>query len=181
MRDHGCYERLGRTRDDAAGEAFDRSDACSGSAFRADPPSSAPRAGAAKPRLRLPRAWLKGSDDFSFSGLKTAVLHIVRAESGRATAPGTGDRVGVPVIGRRRADEEDGAGGAPRGRAQHPAVGESPPTAPLRETLIERSPLPVFAPPPVLRHRQRRHDRLPARTTASPISSPGGTSTRSQG
>ena len=35
-------------------------------------------------RYPLPRAWLKDSDDFSFSGLKTAVLHLVEKECKKA-------------------------------------------------------------------------------------------------
>src|SRR6266568_4825467 len=55
VRGHGHYELLGRTRDDAAGEAFDN---------------------LARNAYRLPRAWLRGTYDFSFSGLKTAMLHL---------------------------------------------------------------------------------------------------------
>jgi N6-L-threonylcarbamoyladenine synthase len=83
MRDHGSYRRLGRTRDDAAGEAFDKVGRLLGLGFPGGPAiERTARAALKKPALRLPRAWLKGSDDFSFSGLKTAVLHVVRGESG---------------------------------------------------------------------------------------------------
>ena len=149
MRDHGCYERLGRTRDDAAGEAFDKVGRLLGLGFPGGPAVERAARGAAKPRLRLPRAWLKGSDDFSFSGTEDGgVAHRPR-RIGRAAA-GAGDRVGVPVVGRRRADEEDGAGALREGARSILLSGGVAANGPLRETLIERSPLPVFAPPPVL-------------------------------
>ncbi|HXK33039.1 MAG TPA: tRNA (adenosine(37)-N6)-threonylcarbamoyltransferase complex transferase subunit TsaD, partial [Dehalococcoidia bacterium] len=82
MTDHGRYRRLGRTRDDAAGEAFDKVGRLLGLGFPGGPAIERTARDAPKPALRLPRAWLKGSDDFSFSGLKTAVLHTVRGEAG---------------------------------------------------------------------------------------------------
>jgi len=77
MTGHGQFERLGRTRDDAAGEAFDKGARILGLGYPGGPAIEA----AAKdkvPSIPLPRAWLKGSDDFSFSGLKTALLHSVQ-------------------------------------------------------------------------------------------------------
>jgi N6-L-threonylcarbamoyladenine synthase len=149
MRDHGRYERLGRTRDDAAGEAFDKVGRLLGFGFPGGPAVERAARGAAKPRLRLPRAWLKGSDDFSFSGLKTAVLHIVRGESG---APPPAPEIAsafqasvVDVLTRKtvQAALREGA----RSVLLSGGVAAN---GPLRETLIERSPLPVFAPPPIL-------------------------------
>ena len=67
MSSHGRYERLGRTRDDAAGEAFDKVGRLLGLGFPGGPAVERAARGVAKPRLRLPRAWLKGSDDFSFA------------------------------------------------------------------------------------------------------------------
>jgi N6-L-threonylcarbamoyladenine synthase len=80
MEDHGVYRRLGRTRDDAAGEAFDKVGRLLGLGFPGGPAIERTAREAPRPSLRLPRAWLRGSDDFSFSGLKTAVLHIVRGD-----------------------------------------------------------------------------------------------------
>jgi len=76
MTGHGQFERLGRTRDDAAGEAFDKGARILNLGYPGGPAiEAAAKRGA--PSLPLPRAWLKGSDDFSFSGLKTALLHMV--------------------------------------------------------------------------------------------------------
>lgn len=75
MRDHGRYEILGRTLDDAAGEAFDKVARILGLSYPGGPAIQKAAAGASDP-VRLPRAWLPGTFDFSFSGLKTAVLHL---------------------------------------------------------------------------------------------------------
>jgi len=76
MRGHGQFEKLGRTRDDAAGEAFDKAARILGLGYPGGPAiEQASRSGI--PCLPLPRAWLKNSHDFSFSGLKTALWHLV--------------------------------------------------------------------------------------------------------
>jgi N6-L-threonylcarbamoyladenine synthase len=81
VRDHGDYEILGRTRDDAAGEAFDKSARVlnlgypGGEKIDKLAQSGNPKA------VSLPRAWLaRDSLDFSFSGLKTAVINGVRTQ-----------------------------------------------------------------------------------------------------
>ena len=76
MKAHGQFQKIGRTRDDAAGEAFDKAARILGLGYPGGPAiEQASRAGA--PRFSLPRAWLKDSHDFSFSGLKTALWHLV--------------------------------------------------------------------------------------------------------
>jgi N6-L-threonylcarbamoyladenine synthase len=78
MRGHGRYSRLGGTLDDAAGEAFDKVGRMLGLPYPGGPAiEQAARAGTPT-AFKLPRAWLPGSYDFSFSGLKTAVLRIVQ-------------------------------------------------------------------------------------------------------
>jgi N6-L-threonylcarbamoyladenine synthase len=79
MRGHGQFEKLGRTRDDAAGEAFDKAARILGLGYPGGP-AIEQAASAGTPRLPLPRAWLKGSHDFSFSGLKTALWHLAQRE-----------------------------------------------------------------------------------------------------
>jgi N6-L-threonylcarbamoyladenine synthase len=76
---HGQYRRLGRTRDDAAGEAFDKVARLLGLGFPGGPPIEREAALGDPRRFPFPRAWLDAdSFDFSFSGLKTAVRHQVR-------------------------------------------------------------------------------------------------------
>ena len=76
MRDHGNYVVLGRTRDDAAGEAFDKAARILGLGYPGGPAiDRTAESGTAS--IELPRAWLKGTSDFSFSGLKTALLRLV--------------------------------------------------------------------------------------------------------
>jgi N6-L-threonylcarbamoyladenine synthase len=81
---HGRYRLLGQTRDDAAGEAFDKAARIMGLGFPGGP-AIQQVAATARGGVTLPRAWLRDSYDFSFSGLKTAVLHQVRERSSRET------------------------------------------------------------------------------------------------
>lgn len=81
MTDHGLYQRLGGTLDDAAGEAFDKVARLLGLGFPGGPAMQrAAQAGNAE-RFTLPRPVSQGEEyrfDFSFSGLKTAVLNLTR-------------------------------------------------------------------------------------------------------
>lgn len=79
MRDHLSYERLGGTLDDAAGEAFDKVARLLGLSYPGGPAVENIADGGDPSAFKFPRAWLEGSWDFSFSGLKTAVLREVRA------------------------------------------------------------------------------------------------------
>jgi N6-L-threonylcarbamoyladenine synthase len=76
MEDHGRYSLLGQTADDAAGEAFDKVGRLLGLPYPGGPAISAAAEGV-RPLLRFPRARTDGRYDFSFSGLKTAVLREV--------------------------------------------------------------------------------------------------------
>jgi tRNA N6-adenosine threonylcarbamoyltransferase len=77
---HGQYRRLGRTRDDAAGEAFDKVARLLGLGFPGGPLIEREAASGDPQRFKFPRAWLEpDSWDVSFSGLKTAVRHQVQA------------------------------------------------------------------------------------------------------
>ena len=75
MKGHGQFERLGRTRDDAAGEAFDKAARILGLGYPGGP-AIEQAASQGRPSVHFPRAWLKGSYDFSFSGVKTALWHF---------------------------------------------------------------------------------------------------------
>ena len=77
---HGQYRRLGRTRDDAAGEAFDKVARLLGLGFPGGPGIEREAEHGDPKRFAFPRAWLEADSwDFSFSGLKTAVRHQVQA------------------------------------------------------------------------------------------------------
>ena len=83
FRDHGDYKLLGQTQDDAVGEAFDKVAKILGLSYPGGPSiAKAALAGDAS-RYNLPKAKLKNPYDFSFSGLKTAVLRAVQAEVGK--------------------------------------------------------------------------------------------------
>ncbi len=77
MKAHGSYEIIGRTRDDAAGEAFDKVARTLKLPYPGGPEIDR-LAAEGEPSIDLPRAWLEpDSYDFSFSGLKSAVINYV--------------------------------------------------------------------------------------------------------
>ena len=89
MEGHGDYRLVGRTRDDAAGEAFDKAARVLGLGFPGGPEiqkaaeslddleanSHDPDESIQRASSPLPRAWMRNTLDFSFSGVKTALLH----------------------------------------------------------------------------------------------------------
>jgi len=76
----GDYELLGDTQDDAAGEAFDKTAQLLGLGYPGGPALSKLADEGKAGRYRLPRPMIGSGLDFSFSGLKTAVLTLVRNE-----------------------------------------------------------------------------------------------------
>ncbi|QHE59906.1 tRNA (adenosine(37)-N6)-threonylcarbamoyltransferase complex transferase subunit TsaD [Rossellomorea vietnamensis] len=77
MKDHGSFEVIGETRDDAAGEAYDKVARTLGLPYPGGPHIDR-LAHVGEASLDLPRAWLEeGSYDFSFSGLKSAVINTL--------------------------------------------------------------------------------------------------------
>lgn len=81
VRGHGDYEYLGGTLDDAAGEAFDKIGRLLGLPYPGGPAIQKAAQGGNPIAFKFPRAWLGDSYDFSFSGLKTAVLRVVQKYS----------------------------------------------------------------------------------------------------
>ena len=77
MTDHLTYRRLGSTRDDAAGEAFDKVARLLGLAYPGGPSIQRAAENGDPSRFSFPRARTDNPYDFSFSGLKTAVLYKV--------------------------------------------------------------------------------------------------------
>jgi N6-L-threonylcarbamoyladenine synthase len=146
MRGHGDYVILGRTRDDAAGEAFDKAARILGLGYPGGPAiEKAASAGTAS--IQLPRAWLKGTNDFSFSGVKTALLRLVERDevSSQADAAASFQEAVIEVLSTKtitiatelRVKQILLAGGV--------ASNE-----PLRQRLIVNSPIRVLIPPPSL-------------------------------
>ena len=88
MAGHGQYRHLGRTLDDAAGEAFDKGARLLGLGYPGGPAIQRAAASGDPGTFALPRAWLGDSDDFSFSGLKTALLRLVEPYRVEAAPPG---------------------------------------------------------------------------------------------
>ncbi len=77
VNDYGNYTLLGRTADDAAGEAFDKAARVLGLPYPGGPRLSELAEGGDPQYLRLPRPRAEGTYDFSFSGLKTAFINAV--------------------------------------------------------------------------------------------------------
>lgn len=80
VRDYGEYEIIGRTRDDAAGEAFDKVARAIGLGYPGGPKIDKVSREGNPDAIRFPRAKVAGSAyDFSFSGLKSAVLNYLNS------------------------------------------------------------------------------------------------------
>ena len=79
MVDHGAYRLLGQTIDDAAGEAFDKVARFLGLGYPGGPALDRAAVHGDPAAIAFPRAMLHDGLDFSFSGLKTAVVNYVRA------------------------------------------------------------------------------------------------------
>lgn len=75
----GEYEVLGRTRDDAAGEAFDKVARTIGLGYPGGPLIDKAAISGNPDAVKLPKTYFNDSLDFSFSGIKTAVLNYVNS------------------------------------------------------------------------------------------------------
>jgi len=91
----GRYELLGDTQDDAAGEAFDKTAQLLGLGYPGGPALSELAVRGTPGKYRLPRPMISTGLDFSFSGLKTAVLSVLKKEK---TNPADLARAFVDVI-----------------------------------------------------------------------------------
>jgi len=150
MSGHGCYRLIGRTRDDAAGEAFDKAARLLELGYPGGPAIQRAAVGATG-KYELPRARIAGTYDFSFSGLKTALWHLVHREEivghpelvARAAASFQNAVVDVLVSKALAAAEELGAvcilvsGGVAANAA-------------FRHKLTKESPVEVLIPPPAM-------------------------------
>ena len=142
MRGHGEYEITGRTRDDAAGEAFDKAARILGFGYPGGP-AIQKAASQGQPTIRLPRAWIKGTRDFCFSGIKTALLRLEEKNeiNNPNDAAASFQEAVIEVLVSKTVTAADDfgarqiilAGGVAANRA-------------LREKLVAESVLPVFVP-----------------------------------
>jgi N6-L-threonylcarbamoyladenine synthase len=146
MKDHGDLVRLGRTRDDAAGEAFDKVARMLGLGFPGGPLIQKAAEDGDPKRFPLSRAWLKGTYDFSFSGVKTAVLRLVEslpkddlpvADVAAAFQESVADVLSAKAV---EAANEYGV-------EQVALAGGVAANSALRQLIQERSPVPVLLPP----------------------------------
>jgi N6-L-threonylcarbamoyladenine synthase len=155
LRAHGDYELLGQTRDDAAGEAFDKAARIMGLGYPGGPQIQRIAADVPQPATSVPRAWLGDSYDFSFSGVKTHVLHAVQRAR---TSPGEDLATTQPEFVRQLAAAFQASvvdvlvtktiAAAERHGAQTVLLaGGVAANLALRDTLIARSPVPVRYPP----------------------------------
>lgn len=79
MKDHGKYQLIGKTRDDAAGECFDKVGKLLGFDYPGGPKISECAVGGNREAIPFPRPMINSGDyDFSFAGLKTAALYWLR-------------------------------------------------------------------------------------------------------
>jgi N6-L-threonylcarbamoyladenine synthase len=78
VRDYGKYHVVGRTRDDAAGEAFDKVSRVLGLGYPGGPAIDRAAARGNASAVAFPRALMGEGFDFSFSGLKTSVVYYLR-------------------------------------------------------------------------------------------------------
>ena len=150
------FRLVGETRDDAAGEAFDKAARAIGLPYPGGPAIQNAAENADDQVASLPRAWLRGTHEFSFSGLKTAVLNRARdvgiypsgdddcnpdpkiqANIAKAFQDSV---VEVLVTKTIRAAEDFGCSAIV-------LVGGVAANRPLRETMQSESPMPVVTPP----------------------------------
>ena len=80
VKDYQNYEILGRTRDDASGEAFDKISRAMGLGYPGGPIIDKLAKQGNKHAIEFPRSFLDDSYDFSFSGLKSSVLNYLNAQ-----------------------------------------------------------------------------------------------------
>jgi len=153
LKGHGEISRLGRTRDDAAGEAFDKVARALGLGYPGGPVIEKATQGITSTH-RLPRAWLRGNDDFSFSGLKTAAVRL--AEELQVSASANPNSLALDIAAGFQEAVVDVlvtktvAAASRHGVNQILLAGGVAANKLLRETMARRSPIPVLIPPIIL-------------------------------
>ena len=167
MEGHGIYRLVGRTRDDAAGEAFDKAARILGLGFPGGPEIQKVSEGVVATDLPpLPRAWMRDTLDFSFSGVKTALLHLAQSQGiyppdeAGSDSEDASERL-QSLVGEMAANFQESLVDvmvvktlqmADRYRAKGIILGGgvAANAQATRSEITARSPLPVIIPPPVL-------------------------------
>lgn len=146
MKGHGDYTLLGRTRDDAAGEAFDKAARLLGLGYPGGPVIQK-AAESGKANIPLPKSWIKGTNDFSFSGIKSSLLRLVteNKDINKADFAASFQAAVVDVLVTKTI-----AVAQEYNVCQILLAGGVAANKPLRETLTARSPFPVIIPPFIL-------------------------------
>lgn len=150
MEAHRRFRLLGRTVDDAAGEAFDKVARLLGLGFPGGPHIERVAREGDPAAFPLPKAWLADRYDFSFSGLKTAVLRLVRSLEAKGEVP-----VADVAASFQKAVVEALAEKTARAAAEHGAAsvllgGGVAANGPLRADIQRRIGVPLRVPPPRL-------------------------------
>jgi len=105
MRDHGDYEIIGETLDDAVGEAFDKSARLLGLGYPGGPAISKLAEEGNPEKYPLPRPMLHSKDfNFSYSGLKTAVLYLIRDLTKGSPSDASSGRFSVGLTDQQKND-----------------------------------------------------------------------------
>ena len=161
MHGHGQYQRLGGTIDDAAGEAFDKVARVLGLGYPGGPAiQKAATTGNAR-AWRFPRARTQNPYDFSFSGLKTAVLREVQRFEGQDLSVSRKMTAGAALPPQTVADmaasfqqalvdaltEKTVRAAQETGVSEICVCGGVSANAALRQTMRQRAPVPVSVPP----------------------------------
>jgi len=148
MKDHLSYERLGSTLDDAAGEAFDKVARLIGLGYPGGPAIQKASMDGDPARFAFPRAWLEDTWNFSFSGVKTAVLREVRRLQEQQTTLPVADLAAsfqasvVDVLVGKTVQAAENLGASEILVAGGVSANQA-----LRDAFLARSPCPVHIPP----------------------------------
>jgi tRNA N6-adenosine threonylcarbamoyltransferase len=150
MEAHRRFRLLGRTIDDASGEAFDKVARLLGLGFPGGPEIERAAKDGDPNAFPLPKAWLADRYDFSFSGLKTAVLRLVKSLEEKGPVP-----VSDVAASFQKAIVEALAEKTARAAAEHGVRsvmlgGGVAANGPLRAEITRRIAVPLHVPPPRL-------------------------------
>ncbi len=150
MEGHRRFRVLGRTIDDAAGEAFDKVARLLGLGFPGGPEIERSARDGDPTSYPLPKAWLADRYDFSFSGLKTASLRLVRSLEAKGAVP-----VADVAASFQKAICDALAEKVARAAAEHGVRtvmlgGGVAANGPLRAEIRRRTSVPLRVPPPQL-------------------------------